>query len=154
MPSDLLDLDVQLLLLRHGRARVLSSLARVAEISEKEIERKLAEVSKKGTRVATKPKPNTQDILDKAEFKSPLAREYAIRVIKDYENKRFLPGLKAVEKFCGQHGVEIGRKSRSEALPMIVSILTSLSEEELRKLIASHSGAGGYADLADAIIHG
>jgi hypothetical protein len=152
MSTELLDLHVKLLVLEHGRSRVLSSLARAAEVSEADVHRDLAAIKPKT------PKPRLRPTIDEllAKIDVPSSRRDAVHTLaREFEQKRFLGEGRLVAKFFREHGVRANPKSRMDALPKILTVLASLPEDDLRNMVAelaNNGGASGYADLAGAIM--
>src|SRR5258708_1217065 len=104
MPADLLDLEVQLLVLKHGRQRIVKSLAGIADVTEADIERALSAAANAKSAKAAKPHPTTAEMLERANIVSPAKRERIATLLREFDQKRFLPELRLVERFCFEHG--------------------------------------------------
>ncbi|MSU60073.1 MAG: hypothetical protein EXS35_18200 [Pedosphaera sp.] len=155
MHADLLDLEVQLLVLKHGRQRIVRSLAGISEVSEADIERQLsAACSAKSAKERTSP-PTITELVERAEITSSSKRERVATLLREFEQKRFLPERRLVDRFCFEHGSKVAAKSRTAALPTVLKILTTLSDDDLDELLDSvrnGGGSSGFAQLAAAIM--
>lgn len=154
MSTDLLDLHLKLLVLEHGRARVVQTLARVNKVSEANLESQLAATAKVKAAKSAKVRPTPDELLARMEL-PPAKRESLATLVREFTNKRFLGELRLVEKFFREHGVKTVPKTRMDALPKVLSVLATLSESELGELLAvseNASAGSGFAHLAGAII--
>jgi hypothetical protein len=154
MSSDLLDMHLKLLVLEHGRPRVVQSLARVTEVSEANLESQLAATAKLKAAKSAKIRPTPDEILARMEL-SPAKREQLTALAREFANKRLLGELRLVEKFLREHGVKTVPKTRMHALPKVLSILATLPDSELGELLADSADANagsGLARLAGAIM--
>jgi hypothetical protein len=156
MVMDLLDIQMQLLVLQHGRARVLQSLARVSEVSEENIKLELTNIAKAKAAKSVKARPTTDKLLSGLDL-TAAKRERLATLAREYENKRFLGELRLVGKFFREHQVETVPKSRLLSMPKVLSILASMPEKELDDIIDDcaankESGDSGFSNLAGAIM--
>lgn len=155
MPADLLDLEVQLLVLKHGRQRIVRSLAGVAGVTEADIEQALSAAANAKSAKVAKPRLTTAEMLERADIESPAKKERVATLLREFEQKRFLPELRSVERFCFEHGKRLSAKTRTAALPKVLLILAKLSDHELDELLnplSNGGGKSGFAHLAAAIM--
>jgi uncharacterized iron-regulated protein len=154
MPTDLLDLHLKLLVLEHGRTRVVQSLARISEVSEASIQEQLASATRAKVLKSSKVSSTPDQLLAKMELQ-PAKRERLATLAREYENKRFLGELRLVGKFFREHQVGAVPKTRVRALPKVLSILAALPESQLDELVAdcvNESSRSGFSHLAGAIM--
>lgn len=155
MPADLLDLEVQLLVLKHGRQRILRSLAGIEGITEADIERALSAAANAKSAKVAKPLLTSAEMLERTHIESPAKKERVATLLREFDQKRFLPELRSVVRFCFEHGEKSAAKTRAAALPKVLSILATLPDHELDELLNSARNGGGksgFAHLAAAIM--
>ena len=150
--SDLLEIDVRLLLVRYGRTKVLHALARLGEQTIDEVERQLQAIQ-----AAPRPKQALPSITELVAAAAQERREIAepLRALAvAFENRTFLPQLRDVQRFLQRSGVSHGKlKSRAAAASVVVRTLANLAPEVLEQLLTDRSSAdSGYALLARAIM--
>jgi hypothetical protein len=154
MSTHLLDMHLQLLVLEHGRTKVVQSLARISEVSEASIEAQLAAAAKVKAAKSSKVLRTPDELLNRIEL-PPAKREILASLAREFENKRFLGELRLVEKFFREHQVKTRPKSRISALPKVLSILAALPETDLSELLndcANKSAGSDFSHLAGAIM--
>jgi hypothetical protein len=153
--DQLLEIDVRLLILRHGRQRLLEAIARLGEQTVEEIEHQLQILE-------SKPKPIRAEKLRLIDMvasecrKRPGIEEPLRALVLKFENHTFLPHLRDVRRFLERLGVSTATliSSREAAGPTLVRVLSKLSGEELSTL-ANESRASRESDyslLARAIM--
>jgi hypothetical protein len=154
MSTELIDLHLQLLLLEHGRARVVQSLARISNVSEESIELQLSNAARARLLKSSKASATPEQLLAKIHL-HPDKRERLATLAREFMNKRFLGELRLVVKFLREHNVGIVPKTRMRALPKVVSILATLPDSDLDALLVdceNESSRSGFAHLAGAIM--
>lgn len=154
MMEQVLNLEVRLLVLRHGRRRLIEALASASEESVEALERQITELEtrKKASR-RTKPAPH--DLVAAAFAGSPEAEDRAQSLISKYESRSFLPQLREVERFLEHAGIRHGKlKSRTAALPKVIQALAGMSQSQVAELleVAAHDRASDFALLANEIM--
>jgi hypothetical protein len=158
MKDQLLDIDVQLLVLRHGRQQVLAALARLVEQTPDQLEQQLQAMGQKPAASRRKaPKPSlvevaTSECINRAEIVEPL-RALAVA----FENRSFLPNLRDVQRFLDRTGASPRKlKSRAVAGPVVIRALSKLPKDELTNLASrdASSGESDFALLSRAIMGG
>ena len=154
MVTDLLDINLKLLVLQHGRPRVLQSLAHISEVSEENIKNQLASIAKAKAAKSAKTRPTSDELLARMDL--PTAkRELLFSLMREFENKRFLGEMRLVGKFLREHQVGTVPKTRLLALPKVLQILADMPESELENLLsdsANQNGGSGFSNLAGAIM--
>lgn len=153
MSDQILVLDLRLMLLRHGRQKIMQALAHLDDKSIDQIEKELTELATRQN--VKRPRASATELFDRAcaaypNLAIPL-RELGIR----YSNRIFLPTLREVQRFIDRlAGAHKKLKSREAAVPALLKVLTDLRQEELSALLASDARAahGDYALLARAIM--
>lgn len=135
---EFLDYEVSLLLLRHGKEALLSSVARRIGLSDDVLRQELgALLHAKNVRPAEKkklaPKQFELDpLLIGREDKASYLRQLCAR----FDNRTFLPELKDVKRFLDRHGQSHNAKSRALAQAALFQVLADLDVSELLKLLA------------------
>lgn len=153
--TNLLDIDVQLLVLRYGRQNVLQALARTAEQTVEQIEQQIQAIAK---REAGKGKRTARSLLEVAAApaqEQPDIAEPLRTIATRFDNRTFLPQLRDVQRFLERIGISHGKlKSRAAAAPLLMRTLAKLPAEELTHLLAAEecSKDSDYAILARAIM--
>ena len=157
MNDDLLEIDLRLLLLRHGRQKVLQALAHLGDETPEQLQHRLNAVEqKRNSRTKGRKQPQSAvDLVKGAAGERQELLEPLRALAVEYENRTFLPQLRDVERFLDRLGAPHGKlKSRSAAAPILVRTLAKLSPEDLGKLRAGDAGQGDseYSLLARAIM--
>lgn len=139
MNEQFLELELRLMIVRHGRSRVLSVLARLGEQSVEELERDIAALAE---RKAAGKKPQkgrpAADLIEEATRDCPGNKALVTTLVVRFENRSFLPQLRDVMRFLERVGVPHGKlRSRAAGLPKVVAALAQRPEAELRQLAAS-----------------
>jgi hypothetical protein len=154
MVTDLLDINLKLLVLQHGRPRVLQSLAHISDVSQESIENQLTSIAKAKAAKLTRTRPTPDELLARMDL--PAAkRELLSSLMREFENKRFLGELRLVGKFFREHEVGAAPKTRKNALPKVLQVLANLPVSELENLLsdcANQNGGSGFSNLAGAIM--
>lgn len=142
-----LDYEVALLLAKYGRSAVSRALAEKVNMTVEELEAALQALP---TRAAARHPRKKHSLLELAEQlgkthpeKASGLRELAIR----FENRAFLPELRDVKRFFGQHiGAHVAAKSRGESGPRVLNMLANLDISELNALCREEP-ANSYSSL-------
>lgn len=155
MPSELLDIHLQLLVLQYGRARVLNSLAHISQVTPEVIEAELARLLRAKATKPSKTKPSHESLLNKLGL-PPEKQTIVALLVREYDNKRFLGELRLVDKFLRTHGHLQPAKSRDAAFPKVLSMLANMPFSELQEILSSVIDAkpgSEYSNLAGAIMN-
>lgn len=137
-PREILDLEVSLLLLKHGKLALLQAIARRMQLSDEDLQLELEKLQhSEYVSLAKKkniPKPFVIDsILVGREEKAEFLRQLCAR----FDNRTFFPELKDVKRFFERHGrPAVAWKSRLLAQESLFSVLADLDVSELKKLLA------------------
>ena len=153
MSSKLLDIDVQLLILRYGRPKVLQALARLGKQTVEDLEHQLRATAQKPK--AKRPKPSAMDLLTSACRERPEIAELLRALAVRFDNRTFLPHLRDVRRFLDRIGTPAKLTSRAAAAPFLIRALAKLTPEDLSQLSVTDESAGesDYSLLAKAIMN-
>jgi len=149
----LLEIEVRLLVLRHGRPKVLQALARLSEQTIEDLENQLRAAEQKSK--AKRSKPSITDFLASECQEHPEIAESLRALAVGFENRTFLPQLRDVQRFLDRIGVSSGKlKSRASAAPLLIRLLAKLPPEDLARMVASDRSVSesDYSLLARAIM--
>lgn len=139
--QELLEAEISVLLLRHGRKKLLHALAHRMQLSEEYLISEISQLLRADYSAAVKKKkavspPNFEidSLLPRDSEKSEIVR----RVFLQYENRTFLPELRDVKRFLDRHGIRNQLlKSRTSARATIIQLLLSLDASELDRISKS-----------------
>jgi hypothetical protein len=152
-PQQVLRYQIILLLASNGRNRVISTLADVLKMGEDELEANLVRIEQLETKRQPKSKGTSGDGgLERLAAQYP-DKAQALRLLSArFINKTFLSELREVRRFFDTRSMPTkSLKSRSDALPKLLSVLATLSTQELTELCeqpdsGSHSSLGIISD--------
>lgn len=156
-PRELLDIEVSLLLLRHGKEALLSSIARRIQLSDEALRQEFDAL----LRIKITPPPQKKYVPKRFVLDSLLkGREdkarYLHQLCARFENRTFLPELKDVKRFLDKHGQSTSNaKSRILAQASLFRVLADLEVSELMKLSAEPpvgSQASSLGLISDEIL--
>jgi hypothetical protein len=153
MTDKLLEIDVRLLVLRHGRRNVLGALARLEDRPIEDLERELAAAEKKPK--AKRAQPSAAEIAAAECQTRPEISEPLRSLAAAFEGRTFLPQLRDVQRFLERLGSPSRKlKSRAVAMPVLIRALAKLAPDELRRLAATDKSTGDsdFSLLARAIM--
>lgn len=133
----LLDLELRVLVARHGHKRVSETLSRIGEVDPSALVSVAAALDAENKEPARKKSPRTVKSVDKLicdlDPVAPAVRELLGKLGHAYEAKTFLPSLRQVRSFLESKGESGSRlRSRRDALPAVLRALWRLPVEELR----------------------
>lgn len=155
MKTELLQIEIDLLLLRYGEPTVLKALSSATNSTEEELRRKIEVLkekklqTKKSTRAKKQPLDIAKDVIaDSANG------EQLLRLAHLYQNRQFLPQLKDVKRFLGRFNVNKDVKSRNDATRIVFESLRRCSIEELTELTIDSNAEeqSSFAKLAGHIM--
>lgn len=157
MSDELLGIDLELLLCRYGRQRVLSALADAEGCSVRALEERLANIRKNRTlRNAAKTRTSLFDRLE-ADFEgNPQRIEELKPFVIAYENKSLFPTIKTIQRFLESNGViKQAPKSRRLAGPLFIQVISRLSASDLAELRRQSQprSSSDFALLSEAILN-
>lgn len=155
MSDDFLRLDVEVLLCRYGRQKVLSALAEIESCRPGDITASLAKLRAK--KAAKKGHANRRTLLDTLEDLrgSPERVDTLRSFVVAYENRALFPTLKSVQRFLESRGEPAsGVKSRKAAGPSVLRVLSLMTGPELAELVPSirADGQSDFSLLSGAIL--
>ena len=135
----LLELELRILMARHGRKKVLDALSRIKQTTVaalasdvKAFEDTTAINSRPGRRW---PRKSVREIVRDLNLMNDEVGSLVEKLGIAYESRAFLPVLRDVKTFLEKKGVPAGEiRSRTEALPILLATLSRLSTEELRSI--------------------
>jgi len=157
MKADLLQVEVELLILKYGEASIVKAIALSLNSSEDDILKKIKElrVKRDKTPKATKPKKSPLDVA-KEVITGGKNEDLLTDLAVLYQNKQFLVELKDVKRFLGRFNISREVKSRNEGTRLVFEALCRNTREELSEFISDSNSAGksSFAKLADHIIGG
>lgn len=139
MKSDrLLEIDVSLLLLRHGKRAVLRQIAESIEVSVEDVEKELGELRASKEKLEKRKKSLPIFDLEKIASGNEGKLDLLKKLEAKFENRTFLPELKDVNRLMGRHSAHATKaKSRLLAKQKIFSLLAQLRREELEDMLSS-----------------
>lgn len=153
-----LRMQMKLLVAFNGRQRVLEELASVEGLDLATVERELAEISsnaKPKAAAARRPRQrkSVHDLIRDVPLDDevrPLVEKLAVA----YEARGFLPELWRVKQFLESKGIDGTKtRSRNDAFPKVLSVLSGLSRNELELLEADlENRASDLSILTDQIL--
>src|SRR5579862_5525744 len=138
MPDDLLSMEMLFLVVRHGYERVLAALAQAQGKTVADVSAAVERSRKLATRTSKPRSSLTIDELLPKEGFAEAGKTEAIRSLAaKFENRTLLPTLHAVSLFLRREGgISKVFKSRRDALPSLVKVLSALSASRLGELLA------------------
>jgi hypothetical protein len=153
--DELLALELRVLILGHGRRRVLQVLARLGDQSAEELERDLTALEHKRMASSKRPKASLADVIDAQCAEHPGIAEPLRTLGTAFQNRTFLPQLRDVQRFMERLGARQTKfKSRDAAGPVLMKVLGGMAHDRLRELALDGStlGDSDYSMLARAIL--
>ena len=155
----LLNLELRLLVARHGKERVLEALSQIEDAGLGSLEDAIktfeTEFRKPKKKARRRPHKSIQEMVDEAN-PAPEARELLEKLAKAYEERGFLPELRQAKRFLESRGTSAAKlRSRVGALPLILRELAKCSIADLQRLVDERRGRGDLGIIADQILgHG
>ena len=155
MGPDLLDLELKLLMLKHGRGRLLESLAHLEDTTPEQIERLIGEVDLAKQKKRRREPISLDSLVERLGLGDPAHKERILALGREYERGRFLPQLRDVVRFLQRNGMNVRGKSRRELLPRVLSVLAAAPVRVLEEIEDRPSQDGGsFGRLANALMKG
>jgi len=155
MKKDLLQIEVDLLLLKYGESAVIKSLSSSIYKSEDEIIEKIRSLKDRKSRAVTKTRNKKRPIDIANEVIAGSKNEnLLVELAILYQNKQFLPQLKDVKRFLGRFNINKNIRSRNDATRAVFESLTQCSLAELNELMSSSGtdSQSSFATLAEHIM--
>ena len=156
MDSELIGLEIRLLLLKYGRDAVMRAIAGATEMSVEELEALLAQKihSRKSRKRKRDLKP--EEFVESRQDLDP-ERKSLLRVLaRRYTGRRFLSTWAEIDTFVRDHGGEgVQSRNRHRAWPLIHRVLARLPLDdlaEIEKENATREDKTDYEVLAGGIL--
>ena len=133
----LLDLELRLLIARHGRTRVSEALSAIGDVDVGGINTgiKAYEHKAERNRAHRRPRKTMAEMVRDAHPKSFEARSLLEELGRAYDSKEFLPELREVKRFLESRGSSATTfRSRADALPTVLRVLALCALDELQAL--------------------
>lgn len=154
MNTELLKIEVDLLVLKYGEEAALRAFAGATGSTEDAVRRKLATLKEKKTKsMGARTKKRPIDIA-KDVAKDSAHEEQLLRLAVSYQNRQFLPQLKDVRRFLGRFNIEKSIKSRDNATRIVFETLNRCSSDELDDFLSDsiESDQSSFSRLAGHIM--
>jgi hypothetical protein len=136
--QDLLEAEMALALLRHGRSAVLRALGARLNLPTEELELEIEQIRTAPLKRKKRSAPgfSIDTLLIDNEDKASVLKTLEAR----FENRTFLSELKDVHRFLDRNSYRTPRlKSRAVAKKNVFSVLAKLDNEQLERLLAEPS---------------
>jgi hypothetical protein len=133
----LLDLELRLLIVRHGRTQVSEALSAIGEVDLAMIDSRVRDHEKKvqKNRLQSGRRKSIGEMIREANPRNLDAERLIGKLARAYERKEFLPELRDVKKFLQSQRHQVAKlRSRATALPAVLSVLAACTDDELREL--------------------
>jgi hypothetical protein len=155
MKSELVQIEVELIVLKYGEPAVLKALATVTGASENELLDKIKMLKENKIKPKRAAKKQKQPIdIAKDIFINAINEHELMELANLYQNKLFLPQLKDVRRFLGRFNITKTLKSRNDATRLVFDSLIKCTNDELKGFIAdvNLSENSSFATLTDQIM--
>jgi len=155
MKSELLQIEVELILLKYGEAAVLKALSTATGATEEQIKEKIKAIQEKMSKPSKAPRSKKQPVDVAREIVADSANENdLLKLAALYQGKQFLPQLKDVKRFLGRFDITKDVKSRNDATKLVFESLKECSKLELKEFVSDidSGGESSFAKLADHIM--
>lgn len=135
--SRLLELELRLLIARHGKTRVAEALSAIEDVDVAVLDEWIKDYRSKtkGKRTERRPSRNIEKMIQATNLDDLEARRLVERLAFAYQNREFLPELREVKRFLEWRGVAGAKlRSRADAFPKVVRVLADCKLDELQTL--------------------
>lgn len=149
-PREILDLEVSLLLLKHGRHALLQAIARRMHLSDDALKLEFERLLRieNGSASRKKKSPPKPFVLDTVLVGHEEKAEYLRQLHTRFENRTFLAELKDVRRLFDRHRLLVPQwKSRTNAGASVFRFLANLDVAELKKILADVSAGPDVSSL-------
>lgn len=133
----LLDLELRLLIARHGKTRVSEVLSAIGDVDLTVIDTGIKDYEEKAKRNKTqrRPRKSIEEMVQNANPDSLDAKRLIEKLARAYENKEFLPELREVKHFLESRRIPVAKfRSRADALPTVLRVLAQYELDDLQVL--------------------
>lgn len=155
MSINILELELEILVLKYGRQKVYKAFANIQGKSEVEIYYKVKSLKELKEKRASKKRPKKLPLEIAEEIISGSANEEQLNKLAIlFQNKQFLPQLKDVRRFLERQNINTTVRSRSNSTRSIFETLKHCNKEELDELLidSKTDEQSSFAKLSDQII--
>ena len=133
----LLDLELRLLVARHGKAQIAKTLSAIGDVDVTLVDSgvKAYEDNAGRNRARRRPRKSVEDMMRGISLEDPDTAVLVERLARAYEEKDFLPEFRDVRRFLESRRISTAKlRSRADALPTVVRELARFSLDELQTL--------------------
>ena len=155
MKLELLQLEVDMLLLKYGEASVLKALATATTCTEDGLQERLAVLKSKKVESSSRRFARKQPLeIAKEVIKGSTNEDQLLDLANLYQNKQFLPQLKDVRRFLGRFKITNNIKTRHDATRAVFESLNRCTREELEEFApeSDSDGRSSFEKLAEQIM--
>lgn len=153
----LLELELQILILRYGVGRVKQALGTISKGTANSLERESATERNERINVADKRgRQFAEDLIRKLFINRPQGARFAEEIVANFDSRKFLPERRDVQHFLSRLDSQKHFKSRAAALEPLIRALAEMSDGELVELSRASSSpkSDDYLLLARQIMKG
>lgn len=133
----LLDLELRLLIARHGKTRVSEVLSAIGDVDLAVIDSGIKAYEEKAKRNKTqrRRRKSIEQMVRNANPESLDAERLIAKLARAYEDREFLPALREAKYFLESRGVPVAKfRSRADALPAVLRVLAQTRLDDLQVL--------------------
>ena len=145
----LLDLELRLLVARHGKAQIAKALSTIEGVDVALIDDDIKSYERKKTKkgVQRRPEKSIEEMVRQANLR-PATRDLVEKLARAYKERDFLPEFRDVRRFLESRRIFVGKfRSRSDAFPTLLRVLAQTDLEELTALDEGRTAAGSDLGL-------
>ena len=156
--TTLLDLELRLLIVRHGKAQVSEALSAIDEVDLDAIDSGIKvyedEDNTWKNKPQRRPRKSIEEMMRDVKPDSLDAERLIRKLVIAYENKEFLPQFRDVRRFLESRRIQVEKfRSRAAALPVVLSVLAELQTDHLQELDANRLvGESDLGIISDQIL--
>ena len=140
----LLDLELRLLVARHGKAQIARALSAIESVDLTLIDDDIKSYERKKTKEGAHrgPEKSIEEMVGQANPR-PAARDLVEKLAHAYKKRDFLPEFRDVRRFLESRRISVSRfRSRADAFPTLLRVLAQCNPEELTALDERRTAAG------------
>ena len=139
--KDLLELEIRLLIARHGKPRVSEALSSIeADLPTLDTDVKDYASKSRKRRARPRHKKDIDEMIREVHPDNPDVERLVRKLALAYEQKEFLPELRRVKSFLESRGaLDKKIRSRADALPAVILVLARSGLDELTALAEKKS---------------
>ena len=155
MEIELLQIEVEILLLKYGETAVLKALSAAIASNESDLRGKISAMKEKKAQTTKNTRAKKQPLdVAKEIIAGSINEDQLMSLAILYQNREFLPQLKDVKRFLGRFNVFKDVKSRNDATRAVFESLSRCSQEELMSFTADTNtgGQSSFSKLAEHIM--